>query len=389
MGQAGMKNNWKRNTRYMGVFAVLAAVFCMIVVLNINTGNVQISVPEILRILFLKKGTQVQMNIIWKIRLPRVLMAGILGGALALSGFLLQTFFSNPIAGPYVLGISSGAKMMVALAMIIFLKYYTLVSSYILIIAAFIFVIALFGTNVVRKCASTLSVLIIIGLVLVLVPNIIAQWGDITASIHTMSSGEMTVLSSESGAFGPALYSAVLYFFFQLASVSVMYQHMEDVTDEKQINKAAIWMFVCNFCAMELSILGLLAIAYVSELASASVPMLVLVQNGVGAGILTPIISLLIILGAISTAVNMISGIVTRCVNAVERRMDSPEKKAQGHLGRNAVFTAIFTFLAFAIAQFGLMTVVKKGYAYLGYAAFITLFVPFVVHAVATKGKEI
>ena len=254
-----------------------------------------------------------------------------------------------------------------------------------LIIAAFIFVIALFGTNVVRKCASTLSVLIIIGLV----PNIIAQWGDITASIHTMSSGEMTVLSSESGAFGPALYSAVLYFFFQLASVSVMYQHMEDVTDEKQINKAAIWMFVCNFCAMELSILGLLAIAYVSELASASVPMLVLVQNGVGAGILTPIISLLIILGAISTAVNMISGIVTRCVNAVARRMDSSAKKAQGHLGRNAVFTAIFTFLAFAIAQFGLMTVVKKGYAYLGYAAFITLFVPFVVHAVATKGKEI
>ena len=188
---------------------------------------------------------------------------------------------------------------------------------------------------------------------------------------------------------GPALYSAVLYFFFQLASVSVMYQHMEDVTDEKQINKAAIWMFVCNFCAMELSILGLLAIAYVKDLASASVPMLVLVQNGVGSGILTPIISLLIILGAISTAVNMISGIVTRCVNAVERRMDSPSKKAQGHLGRNAVFTAIFTFLAFAIAQFGLMTVVKKGYAYLGYAAFITLFVPFVVHAVATKGKEI
>ena len=74
MGQKKKKNNWKRNTRYVGVFAVLAAAFCMIVVLNINTGNVQISVPEILRILFLKKGTQVQMNIIWKIRLPRVLI---------------------------------------------------------------------------------------------------------------------------------------------------------------------------------------------------------------------------------------------------------------------------------------------------------------------------
>lgn len=257
------------------------------------------------------------------------------------------------------------------------------------IIAAFIFFIALYGTNVVRKCASTLSVLILVGLVLVLVPNIIAQWGDITASVGRMASGEMTVLSAESGAFGPALWSAVLYFFFQLASVSVMYQHMEPITDVKQINKAAIYMFVCNFFAMELSIVGLLAVAYVAELATASVPMLVLVQNGVGAGILTPIISLLIILGAISTAVNMISGIVTRCVNAVERRMPTKAAREKNHLARNAVFTLIFTFLAFAIAQFGLMTVVKKGYAYLGYAALITLFIPMVLHAVKTKGKEI
>ena len=256
-------------------------------------------------------------------------------------------------------------------------------------VAAFIFVIALFGTNVVRKCASTLSVLIIIGLVLVLVPNIIVQWDSIVASAGRMSGGEMTVLSKESGAFGPALWSAVLYFLFQLSSVSVMYQHVEPVTDVKQINRAAVGMFVCNFFAMELSIVGLLAVAYVADLATASVPMLVLVQNGVGAGVLTPIISLLIILGAISTAVNMISGIVTRCVNAVERRMDSLQKKQQGHLARNAVFTLIFTFLAFAIAQFGLMTVVSKGYAYLGYAALITLFIPFVLHWIATKGEEI
>ena len=257
------------------------------------------------------------------------------------------------------------------------------------LVAAFIFVIALFGTEVVRKCASTLSVLIIIGLLLVLVPNIIAQWDSIVASAARMSAGEMTVLSKESGAFGPALWSAVLYFFFQLASVSVMYQHVEPVTDVKQINRAAIGMFVCNFFAMELSIVGLLAVSYVAEQATASVPMLVLVQNGVGAGVLTPVISLLIILGAISTAVNMISGIVTRCVNAVERRMDSPAKKQKGHLLRNAVFTLIFVFIAFGIAQFGLMAVVSKGYAYLGYAALITLFIPFVIHAIGTKGRDI
>ena len=257
------------------------------------------------------------------------------------------------------------------------------------IVAAFIFLIALFGTGVVRKCASTVSVLIIIGLVVVLVPNIIAQWDSIVSSVGRMAGGEMTVLSKESGAFGPALWSAVLYFFFQLASVSVMYQHVEPVTDPKQINKAAVGMFICNFFAMELSIVGLLAISYVAELATASVPMLVLVEKGVGASVLTPIISLLIILGAISTAVNMISGIVTRCVNAVERRIASPEKKKSGHLARNAVFTLIFTFLAFAIAQFGLMAVVSKGYSYLGYAALITLFIPFVIHMIRTKFKEI
>ena len=257
------------------------------------------------------------------------------------------------------------------------------------IVAVFIFLVALFGTGVVRKCASTLSVLIIIGLVAVLLPNIIAQWDAIVASASRMAGGEMTVLSKESGAFGPALWSAVLYFFFQLSSVSVMYQHVEPVTDVKQINKAAVGMFICNFFAMELSIVGLLAVSYVAELATASVPMLVLVENGVGASVLTPVISLLIILGAISTAVNMISGIVTRCVNAVERRIPSPEKKKSGHLARNAVFTLIFTFLAFAIAQFGLMAVVSKGYSYLGYAALITLFIPFVIHMIRTRFKEI
>ena len=206
-----------------------------------------------------------------------------------------------------------------------------------LIVGAFIFVIALYGTSMVRKCASTLSVLILIGLVLVLVPNIIAQGPAIADAIGRLAGGEMPTISKANGSFGSALWMAVLYFFFQLASVSVMYQHMEPVSDVKQINRAAIGMFVCNFAAMELSIIGLLEVAYVADLATASVPMLVLVQNGVGAGVLTPIISILIILGSISTAVNMISGIVTRCVNAVERGRKNDAERMKGHLAQRRV----------------------------------------------------
>ena len=132
------QENFRRRTRYTAVFLFLAAVFSVVTVLNINTGNVHIPVSKILRILFLKEGAATEYNIIWKIRLPRILMAALLGGALSLSGFLLQTFFSNPIAGPFVLGISSGAKMVVALTMIVYLKYIGRFSSYTLILAAFI-----------------------------------------------------------------------------------------------------------------------------------------------------------------------------------------------------------------------------------------------------------
>lgn len=130
--------NLKRRIRYASVFVAMAAAFVIITIINIRSGNVDISMKEIIQIIFQRQGEEMYMNIIWKIRLPRILMAAILGGALSLSGFLLQTFFENPIAGPFVLGISSGAKMVVSLVMIYFLGKFNFVSSYTLIAAAFV-----------------------------------------------------------------------------------------------------------------------------------------------------------------------------------------------------------------------------------------------------------
>ena len=129
--------NVRRRARYALVFAILIAALIVITVLNITIGNVSISGGDILRILFLKEGEETAVNIIWLIRLPRMAMAFLLGGALALSGFLLQTFFENPIAGPFVLGISSGAKMVVAIVMILLLDRFQTVSSLALVAAAF------------------------------------------------------------------------------------------------------------------------------------------------------------------------------------------------------------------------------------------------------------
>lgn len=134
------KNNhtYRAKALYCLVFMALLAALFVITVLNINIGSVPISVGEIICILLHKQGDPTLVNIIWKIRLPRILMAALLGGALSLSGFLLQTFFANPIAGPFVLGISSGAKMAVALSMIYFIGAFGAVSSWTLIIAAFV-----------------------------------------------------------------------------------------------------------------------------------------------------------------------------------------------------------------------------------------------------------
>lgn len=133
-----MEHTNLRRAKYTAVFLALLGALAIITVLNINIGSVPISIGEIARILFQKMGNHTQVSIIWKIRLPRILMAALLGGALSLSGFLLQTFFANPIAGPFVLGISSGAKMVVALTMIYFVGAFGSVSSWTLIIAAFV-----------------------------------------------------------------------------------------------------------------------------------------------------------------------------------------------------------------------------------------------------------
>ena len=103
--------------------------------LSVCIGTVRISLREILSSL---QGQRIpNERILWDIRMPRALAAMLLGGALALSGYLLQTFFHNPIAGPFVLGISSGAKMLVAVVMVFLMGNAVRVSSAVLIIAAF------------------------------------------------------------------------------------------------------------------------------------------------------------------------------------------------------------------------------------------------------------
>ena len=128
-----------RAARCRVVFAALIAALLLVSALSVSIGTVRIPLGDVLRTL-LGTGTAGanDRSISWSLRMPRVLLAAILGGALALSGFLLQSFFGNPIAGPFVLGISSGAKLVVAVTLVIATPRLGGVSSGALIAAAFL-----------------------------------------------------------------------------------------------------------------------------------------------------------------------------------------------------------------------------------------------------------
>ncbi len=237
------QENFRRRTRYTAVFLILAAVFCVVTVLNINTGNVDIPVPKILRILFLKEGAATEYNIIWKIRLPRILMAALLGGALSLSGFLLQTFFSNPIAGPFVLGISSGAKMVVALTMIVYLKYIGRFSSYTLILAAFIGSLISTGflllmSKKVQHMASLLVGGIMIGYICSAITDFVVTFADDSdiVNLHGWSQGSFSGMSWSNIRVAAVVVGLAVLFTFFLSKPISAYQLGEAYAQSMGVN---------------------------------------------------------------------------------------------------------------------------------------------------------
>lgn len=101
---------------YTKTFLFLGALVMIVFLANLALGSVWIPLDEVLSILF---GGQAKKSawqyIILDYRLPKAIAAILTGSGLAVAGLMMQTFFRNPLAGPFVLGISSGASLGVAL----------------------------------------------------------------------------------------------------------------------------------------------------------------------------------------------------------------------------------------------------------------------------------
>ena len=157
----------EKRGRILVGFVILLVLTAGFSLWNLHAGSVTISAGEIRSILFDPGVTGTNKNIIWSIRLPRLLSALVLGGALSVSGYLLQTFFHNPIAGPFVLGVSSGAKFTVCIAMILFFTGGRATSSATLILAAFAGAMISMGfVLVISQKVHQMSMLVVCGVMI-------------------------------------------------------------------------------------------------------------------------------------------------------------------------------------------------------------------------------
>ena len=189
--------------RYRAAYLILAILLFALLALNLCVGSVSLPLPQMWAIL---RGldTGAGADILLRIRLPRAVAAAVLGGGLALSGYLLQTFFHNPIAGPYILGISSGAKLTVALLLVFAVGLPWARSSWAMVSAACAGALAAMGfVLLLSRAVDRMSVLIVGGVMIGYICSAVtdfvvtfAQDADIV-NLHNWSRGSFSGIGWE------------------------------------------------------------------------------------------------------------------------------------------------------------------------------------------------
>lgn len=218
-----------KKVRYIIVLFLLGVSVVALVGWNICVGTVRIPLADIFASI---RGEKIENSrILWDIRMPRTLAAMILGGALALAGYLLQTFFHNPIAGPFVLGISSGAKMVVALVMVFLMGQAVKITSWALIAAAFVGAMISMGfVLLMSRRVHNMSMLVVSGVMIGYICSAITELVVTFASdaeivnLHNWSRGSFSGMTWENVAVMTSVVAVTFFLVFLMAKPWSAYQ---------------------------------------------------------------------------------------------------------------------------------------------------------------------
>jgi iron complex transport system permease protein len=100
------------------LYSILVALLALVIFISLFIGSVNFSIMQVLNALFYPSSSSIISIIVWQLRMPRILLAGIVGAALAVSGVTMQAMFRNSMADPYVIGIASGGALGAAVAIV-------------------------------------------------------------------------------------------------------------------------------------------------------------------------------------------------------------------------------------------------------------------------------
>lgn len=233
----------RRTGRYISSFIILLILLIILFWWNIAAGSIKLSISEVLKCLSGSSLDTTAVAIIWQIRLPRAIAALILGGALGLAGYLLQIFFHNPIAGPFVLGISSGAKLMVALVMVCLLGHGMAISSTLMIFAAFVGALLAMGfVLLMAKVVNKMSMLIVsgvmIGYICSAITDFIVTFADDAdiVNLHNWSKGSFSGMNWDHVFVMTIVILATTFVIFLMAKPISAYQLGESFAINMGIN---------------------------------------------------------------------------------------------------------------------------------------------------------
>jgi iron complex transport system permease protein len=233
--------------RIIGSFLLLLALTLIFIVISITAGSADISPAEVVKILSGGSSDDTSELILLKIRLPRTFAAAILGGALALSGYMLQTYFHNPIAGPFVLGISSGARLTVAIALILAARGAIVLNSALMAAAAFVgALIAMSAVLLMSSKIRSMSLLVVcgvmIGYICTAITDIIVNFADDSdiVNLRGWSVGTFSGFKSESLAVCAVIIFAALTAVFFMSKPISAYQLGESYAVDMGVNIRAV-----------------------------------------------------------------------------------------------------------------------------------------------------
>ena len=224
-------------------YAALAVCAAVLFFLNLFWGSVTLTPGAVVNALLGRGENALAVGIVVQLRLPRAVMVVLLGAALSAAGYLLQTFFANPIAGPFVMGISSGAKLAVALTMVVFLDHGWLTGSTVLIIAAFAGAMAVMAfVLAVARRVPRMSILVICGVMIGYICSAItdivvtfAQDSNIV-NLHNWSMGSFSGMTWQNVEAAACVVLPALAAAFLLSKPMAAYQMGEDYAASVGVN---------------------------------------------------------------------------------------------------------------------------------------------------------